>query len=123
MRRLLMLLIAVPVVLSANALQDKPKVEDPPKVIKRVDPVYPKPIPKDSAEGMVFVELSVDSDGNVSSAKVVKAEAGEAFQKAALEAARQWKFAPTSKEKTYTLMLPFKFKLSDEKKEKEEKKN
>jgi TonB family protein len=117
MFRVLMLLILVPAVLSANALQDKAKAEDPPKVIKRVDPVYPKPIPKDSAEGMVYVEMTVDAEGNVATAKVLKAEAAEVFQKAALDAARQWKFAASEKGKKYTLVLPFKFKLSEEKKE------
>jgi TonB family protein len=98
-------------------LQDKGKAEDPPKVVKRVDPVYPRPIPKDSAEGMVFVEMTVDAEGNVASAKILKAEAADVFQKAALDAAKQWKFASSENGKKYTLVLPFKFKLSDEKKQ------
>lgn len=121
LRSLMLLLFVVPGLLMGNALQDKAKAEDPPKVIKRVDPVYPKPIPKDSAEGMVYVEMTVDAEGNVASAKVLKAEAAEVFQKAALDAARQWKFAGNEKGKKYTLVLPFKFKLSEEKKEEKKK--
>lgn len=118
MLRALIVLMAVSVTLSANSLQEKKKgMEDPPKVIKRVDPVYPKPIPKDSAEGTVFIQMTVDGKGDVTEASVMKADAGEAFQKAAVEAAKQWKFAPNEKDKKFTLVLPFKFKLSDGKKE------
>jgi TonB family protein len=117
MFRLLVLLIAVPGVLSTNALQDKGTTQDPPVVVKRVDPVYPKPIPKDSAEGTVFIQLTVDAKGDVTEAGVLKADAGEAFQKAAVEAAKQWKFAPNEKGKKFTLVLPFKFKLADGKKD------
>jgi TonB family protein len=124
MLRLLTLLLAVPIVLSANAIQDKNGAQDPPVILKRVDPVYPKPIPKDSAEGTVFVQLMVNPKGDVVEATVLKADAGEAFQKAAIEAAKQWKFGPSDKDMKRALVLPFKFKLSDGKKEekKEEKK-
>lgn len=121
MLRVLILMLLIPAVMSANAIQDKSKSEDPPKVVKRVDPVYPKPIPKDSTEGMVYVEMTVDAEGTVSAAKVLKAEAAEVFQKAALDAAKQWKFAASEKGKKYTLVLPFKFKLSEEKKKEEKK--
>ncbi len=122
MRRILIMLLAVPVLLSANAIQDKGTAQEPPAIVKRVDPVYPKPIPKDSAEGTVFVKLIVDAQGDVAEASVIKAQAGEAFQKAALDAARQWKFAPAEKGQKrdkVELVLPFKFKLSEEKKEKQ----
>ncbi|MCU0453010.1 MAG: energy transducer TonB [Bacteroidetes bacterium] len=122
LRRLPILLAAVSVVLSADTIQDKSSAQDPPVVVKRVDPVYPKPIPKDSAEGTVFVQLKVDKKGDVFEATILKSQAGEALQKAALEAARQWKFGPSDKEMTRALVLPFKFKLSDEKKEVQEKK-
>ena len=122
MRRTLIMLLTVPAILSANAIQDKGTAQEPPAIIKKVDPVYPKPIPKDSAEGTVYVKLIVDAQGDVAEASVIKSQVGEIFQKAVLDAARQWKFAPAEKgqkREKVELVLPFKFKLSDEKKEKQ----
>jgi protein TonB len=118
MIRSFILCLAASAVLSAPMVQDK-TTQDPPAVVKHVDPIYPKPIPKDSAQGAVFVKLIIDSNGDVSSATVLKSEVGAPLMASALEAARQWKFAPAPKGEKRAMIevvLPFRFKLSEDKK-------
>ncbi|MDQ3805167.1 MAG: energy transducer TonB [Acidobacteriota bacterium] len=62
------------------------------KVVKRVDPVYP-PIAKAArASGMVVVQITVDEEGRVVEASAVTGH--PLPQQAAVDAVRQWRFAP-----------------------------
>src|SRR5689334_23020647 len=61
--------------------------------IKRVEPVYPPLAKAAQVSGAVVVEVTIDTDGKVMSARAV---AGHPLLKdAAVMAARQWLFTPT----------------------------
>ncbi|MDQ3907908.1 MAG: energy transducer TonB [Acidobacteriota bacterium] len=63
------------------------------KAIKKVSPDYPAVARAAGAQGEVAVQITVDEQGNVISARAVSGH--PLLQKAAVEAAGQWKFSPT----------------------------
>lgn len=65
----------------------------PPKLIKKVDPVYPEVARKAGVEGIVILEAETDAEGNVVRATVLRSI--PLLDQAAIEAVRQWKYAPT----------------------------
>ena len=62
-------------------------------MIHRVSPDYPESERASGVEGVVVLALLVDKSGQVSSARVVRS-LGKAFDAAAVEAVRQWRFEP-----------------------------
>jgi outer membrane biosynthesis protein TonB len=78
--------------------------------VKRVAPAYPKLAQQKRVEGTVVVQVTVNENGDIENVKVLSAElrclipgqeevpqdAGESLKQAAIEAARQWKFIPTT---------------------------
>jgi TonB family protein len=96
------------------------QVDEFPKVVKRVDPVYPEIARKAGIEGTVYVQVTVDTTGRVADAKAVKSD-DDVLNEAAVQAARQWTFSPgmkDGKKLNIVLTVPFRFKLSDKKEEK-----
>lgn len=69
----------------------------PPKVISRVEPVYPEEAKKDRISGIVILALTITEDGSVSELRVVKA-LPHGLDRAAVEAVSQWKFEPARRE-------------------------
>lgn len=65
----------------------------PPMKIKDVRPVYPPIALSARVEGVVIVEVDIDTEGAVSAARVLRPVA--LLDEAALEAVRQWRFTPT----------------------------
>lgn len=61
--------------------------------IKKVAPVYPDVAKAAGAQGVVTVQVVVDEQGNVATAKAVSGH--PLLQQAAVDAARQWTFKPT----------------------------
>ncbi|HWE27526.1 MAG TPA: TonB family protein [Polyangia bacterium] len=64
-----------------------------PQLTNHVDAIYPPPARAAGVSGTVALELTVDSDGNVSEVKVTRA-AGFGFDESAVAAARALKFRP-----------------------------
>ncbi len=63
-------------------------------IIKMVKPEYPEDAFRRNVEGYVLVEVYVDESGYVSEAWVIKVQGLESFEKASLEAVRQFVFRP-----------------------------
>jgi TonB family protein len=82
---------------------------DEPAVVAAVAPTYPVIAAAAKASGDVNVDVTIDSSGNVSSARAVNAHA---LLKNICEAtARRWKFAPTKEPKSNrTARLIFTFR-------------
>jgi TonB family protein len=68
-----------------------------PVLIERSEPVYPESARQAGIGGIVGLELTVDADGAVSEAKVVRS-AGFGLDEAALAAARRFKFRPATRD-------------------------
>ena len=62
--------------------------------IKRVQPSYPALAKAAEVSGSVVVEVIVDEEGNVESARAVNGH--PLLRDAAIEAARRWQFTPTA---------------------------
>ena len=63
------------------------------RIIRRVDPIYPEMATRVRVEGTVMLELTVDENGNVSNARVIKGH--PLLDQAAIDAVKQWKYTPT----------------------------
>jgi protein TonB len=63
-----------------------------PRKIKHVDPVYPSAVTDSRTEQIVVVELRINGEGRVESARMLRSV--PPFDKAALDAVRQWQYEP-----------------------------
>ncbi|MFQ6082544.1 MAG: energy transducer TonB [Candidatus Aminicenantia bacterium] len=66
----------------------------PPRLVRKVRPIYPEKCKKDGIEGIVILEATTDKEGNIVNVKVLK-PAHPDLNKAAIEAVKQWKYEPT----------------------------
>jgi TonB family protein len=64
----------------------------PPKLIKKVDPIYPKIASEANIEGSVILEITTDINGKVQDAKVLQSI--PLLDQAAIDAAKKWVFEP-----------------------------
>ena len=60
----------------------------------RVLPSYPPLAIRRGLEGRVLIAFTIEKDGSVQDARVVASEPNGIFDAAALEAVRQWRYAP-----------------------------
>lgn len=67
----------------------------PPRVLRRVEPVYPPAALKIRAEDFVVLELIINTEGAVQSVKALR-EAPWGMTDSAIKAAREWVFEPST---------------------------
>ncbi|NIM90476.1 MAG: TonB family protein [Candidatus Aminicenantes bacterium] len=94
----------------------------PPKLLKKVDPVYPEEAREEGISGVVLLSVRADKEGYIEQIKIVKSP-HELLSKASVEAVKQWKYQPMYiKDKPMPIIftVTISFKLEDEEKEKEE---
>lgn len=65
----------------------------PPELLKQVEAAFPPEMAEAGVGGTVVMEIDIGADGKVMDLRVVQS-AGEAFDKAAVEAVRQFEFSP-----------------------------
>jgi TonB family protein len=63
------------------------------KLIRKVEPIYPELAKKARVQGKVTLQITVDQEGNVTDASVIKGH--PLLDDAAINAVRQWKYSPT----------------------------
>lgn len=83
-----------------------------PKLLKKVDPVYPEEARKQGLEGDVIIEATLDEAGKVKEAKVLRGVDG--LNHAALDAIKQWAWEPVvvdGKPKAVKYTVTIRFKL------------
>lgn len=98
-----------------QAPADYVKYDQPPEVVKQVQPDYPDEAVASKASGTVWVNIWIDESGKVVEAKVMKSNA-EVFNQTAMAAAKQWTFKPAvlnDKPVAVWVMVPFRFTLSE----------
>ncbi len=64
----------------------------PPKLIKKVEPIYPEEAKKAGIEGVVILEVTTDIYGRVADAKVLRSI--PELDQAAIDAVKQWVYEP-----------------------------
>lgn len=91
----------------------------PPKLIKQVDPIYPKEAEKARVEGVVIMEATTDLYGRVAGIKVLRSI--PPLDQAAMDALKQWVYEPMvvdGKPRPVIFTVTLQFKLDDQKKPK-----
>ncbi|MGB4704580.1 MAG: TonB family protein [Candidatus Saccharicenans sp.] len=83
----------------------------PPRLIRRVDPVYPEIARQIRKEGIVIIEATTDIFGRVQSVRVLRSE--PFLDEAAIEAVKQWVYEPMiingrPRSVTFTVTVVFK---------------
>ena len=89
-----------------------------PKLLKKVDPVYPEELKEEGIQGVVVLKCRTDKEGNVEAVKVLKSE-NSMLNKPAVDAVKQWKYEPMyikGKPHGVVFTVTMKFKLKEEKK-------
>lgn len=90
------------------------EVDETPKPIKQVSPVYPEMARKEGIQGTVWVKALVGPDGTVKDLLVGRSGGSKDLDSSALAAVRQWTFTPAKKDQepvTVWVMIPVKFRL------------
>ena len=80
----------------------------------RIDPRFPRDMLKKKRGGRVLVTVTVDERGIVTEARVKESSGHASLDKAALDAAKRWKFKPGIKDgrkAVMTAVIPFNFKV------------
>ncbi len=78
--------------------QSTEKAESPvriytnPKIVKKVEAVYPEKARKDKIEGLIVLEITVDREGRVTNAKILRGI--PALDQAAIQAVMQYRYEP-----------------------------
>lgn len=79
---------------------DLGELDEPPRPLVRLQPVYPPQARIRQLEGEVTVEFIVQPDGNVEQITVLTSTPGELFVPAAVRAVQRWRFQPGIKDGT-----------------------
>jgi protein TonB len=98
------------------AANPQPAIPADPKLVKVVQPAFPRDARERSVEGWVDVTLAVTAAGDVASARVNSSENGRFFERAALTAVKQWRYEPrplADPEGTQPVQVRVSFKLQD----------
>jgi len=66
---------------------------NPPRLMKKVEPIYPEEARKAGIEGIVILEAMTDEKGNIARVKVLKSI--PELDQAAINSLKQWKYEPT----------------------------
>jgi len=72
-------------------------LDEPPRPLARLKPIYPPPARMRRIEGEVIVEFIVDADGTPRDIVVVASRPGDMFASAAVRAIERWRFTPGAK--------------------------
>jgi protein TonB len=63
----------------------------PPRLLNRVNPVYPREVQRERIQGVVRLQVVIEADGSVGDAKVVRS-LDPRLDAAAMEAVKQWRY-------------------------------
>lgn len=78
----------------APAVFDISELDQPPRPVVRVNPLYPPHARMRKIEGYVTVEFVVGIDGQVSGIEMVNSDPGDLFVRAVERAVKGWRFEP-----------------------------
>lgn len=69
----------------------------PPKILYKEEPDFTEPARKHGVQGVVALNVVVDSTGRISDVRIVHA-VGMGLDENAIEAVKNWRFAPATKD-------------------------
>lgn len=74
------------------------ELDNPPRPLVRLEPVYPPHARMRRIEGYVHLEFLVDTSGDVQDVNVLSSQPGDTFLAAAIRAVERWRFEPGTKD-------------------------
>jgi periplasmic protein TonB len=72
----------------------------PPRILQKVEPVYPEEMRRQGTAGTVIVQIEVLENGRSENVSVQRSSGFAALDESALQATRQWRFVPAKDEAT-----------------------
>lgn len=90
------------------------EVDQPPRIIRRIDPLYPFAAKRKNIQGSVTLRFIVTKEGRVIEPSVVRSEPPGIFDNSALKAILRWRFKPAIKDAKSVdviIIAPLKFEL------------
>lgn len=79
-----------------------------PKVVKKVAPEFPAEAARQNvSNGTVRAKLIIAADGKVSDVEIVEAQPRRVFDRAAVEALKEWRFEAAGEKQTHEVRLVF----------------
>ncbi|MBH9553660.1 energy transducer TonB [Inhella gelatinilytica] len=79
-----------------------------PKVVKKVAPEFPAEAARQHVNnGTVRAKLTITGDGKVSEVEIVEAQPRRVFDRAAVEALKEWRFEAAGEKQTHEVRLVF----------------
>lgn len=75
-----------------------PAYDERPRVLKKVEPEYPRLAKMTGVEGVVVLLILIDESGNIEEIEVVKSLGNTGCDEAAVKAVEQWHFAPAMRQ-------------------------
>ncbi len=85
------------------------------KVRRSVKPIYPSDALRAGVEGTTLIRLEVGVRGNVASARIARSSGHASLDRAAIKAARKWRFSPATRNGSpaaSSVIVPIQFRLS-----------
>jgi protein TonB len=76
----------------------EPTFDERPRVLKKVEPEYPRLARMAGVEGLVVLSVLVDEQGRLEDVQVIKSLGNTGCDEAAVKAVRQWVFAPATRQ-------------------------
>ena len=86
------------------------------QIIERSQPDYPIEAVRANEEGEVRLQIALDAQGNIDDVRIVQSSHSRALDKAAMDAARKWKFRPAMHDgqpAAATIEVPVQFHLDE----------
>lgn len=92
----------------ALALLGASAVQAAPKVLKKVPPEYPvEATRKNINAGSVKAKLTIGPDGKVLEVEILESEPKRVFDRATIEALKEWRFEASAEKQTHEVKLVF----------------
>lgn len=91
------------------------QVDQPPRVISRVDPIYPYSAKRRGVSGVVVVRFLVDIQGRIQRLKIVESKPHGVFEDSVRRAVAKWRFKPgvyQGRAVPTWVVVPLRFKLT-----------
>lgn len=83
-------------------------VQAAPKVLKKVPPEFPaEAIRKQISTGTVKAKIIIGADGRVQDVEIVEADPKRIFDRATIDALKEWRFEASSDKQTHEVKLVF----------------
>lgn len=78
----------------ANSPRNKSAISQPPEIVERVPPKYPRDAAEGKVEGSVEMQFTVNAEGHVQDVTVLNSEPRDIFDAAAVASVKEWRFNP-----------------------------